>query len=140
MNSSSADVKEMLVYDSGFSTTGLLDFSSENLIEVEPAMIVERLSELHALPNLNGIKIIWTGLGEVCDEQDELSATYKHNLKNIWNEVIVAAGGEVEFIDVPLSATPRHKIFQYVKQYLSSKMLLSYRVILQNPSSLERIQ
>lgn len=107
LKSSSAEVKEMLVYDSGFSTTGLLDFSSENLIAVEPAMIVERLSELHALPELNGIKIIWTGLGEVCDEQDELSSTYKFNLKNIWREVIVAAGGEVEFIDVPLSATPK---------------------------------
>lgn len=107
LKSSSAEVKEMLVYDSGFSTAGLLDFSSENLIDVEPALIVERLSELHALPELNGIKIVWTGLGEVCDEQDELSSTYKYNLKNIWREVIVAAGGEVEFIDVPLSATPK---------------------------------
>ena len=107
LKSSSAEVKEMLVYDSGFSTTGLLDFSSENLIDVDPSFIVERLSELHALPELNGIKIVWTGLGEVCDEQDELSSTYKYNLKNIWKEIIVAAGGEVEFIDVPLSATPK---------------------------------
>ena len=107
LNTSSAGVKEMLVYDSGFSTTGLLDFSSENLIDVEPAMIVERLSELHALPELTGIKVVWTGLGEVCDEQDELSTTYKYNLKNIWKAVIVAAGGDVEFIDVPLSATPK---------------------------------
>lgn len=107
LKSSSAEVKEMLVYDSGFSTAGLLDFSSENLIDVEPALIVERLSELHALPELNGIKIVWTGLGEVCDEQDELSSTYKYNLRNIWREVIVAADGEVEFIDVPLSATPK---------------------------------
>ncbi|MBR6508987.1 MAG: OmpA family protein [Clostridia bacterium] len=107
LKSSPAEVKEMLVYDSGFSTTGLLDFSSENLIEVEPYLIVERLSELHALPELNGIRIIWTGLGEVCDEQDKLSSTYKYNLKNIWREVIIAAGGEIEFIDVPLSATPK---------------------------------
>lgn len=107
LKESSADTKEMLLYDSGFSTTGLLDFSSENLIEVDGSMIVERLSELHALPELTGIKIIWTGLGEVCDEQDELSPSYKYKLKNIWKEVIVAAGGEVEFIDVPLSATPK---------------------------------
>lgn len=107
LKASSAEVKEMLVYDSGFSTTGLLDFSSEQLIEVDPAMIVERLSELHALPELAGIKLVWTGLGEVCDEQDELSSTYKYNLKNIWKEVIIASGGEVEFIDVPLSATPK---------------------------------
>ncbi len=107
LKSSSANVKEMLVYDSGFSTAGLLDFSNENLIEVEPAMIVERLSELHALPELNGIKVVWTGLGEVCDEQDELSTTYKYNLKNIWKEIIIAAGGVVEFIDVPLSVTSK---------------------------------
>lgn len=107
LKSSSAEVKEMLVYDSGLSTCGLIDFYSEQLINVEPSLIVERLSELHALPELNGIKIVWTGLGEVCDEQDELSSTYKYNLKNIWKEIIVAAGGEVEFIDVPLSATPK---------------------------------
>lgn len=115
LKSSSANVKEMLVYDSGFSTTGLLDFSSESLINVEPEMIVERLSELHALPELKGIKIIWTGLGEVCDAQDELSSTYRHNLKNIWREIIITAGGEVEFIDVPLSATPKGKELPFCK-------------------------
>lgn len=115
LKSSSAEVKEMLVYDSGFSTTGLLDFSGENLIAIEPAMIVERLSELHALPDLNDIRIIWTGLGEVCDEQDELSSTYKYNLKNIWREIIVAAGGDVEFIDVPLSATPKSEVLPSCK-------------------------
>lgn len=105
LNASGAEKKELLVYDSGFSTSGLLNFSSENLIDVEPSLIAERLAELHSIPELDGITVIWTGLGEVCGEQEELSATYKHNLENIWCEIIVAGGGIVDFIDVPLSAS-----------------------------------
>jgi len=100
---SSAEVKKMLIYDSGLSTTGLLDFSSENLIMVDPHLIVERLLELHALPDLTGIKVLWTGLGEVCGEQDELTSTYKYNLKKIWQEILDTAGAEVVFVDIPLS-------------------------------------
>lgn len=115
LKSSSAEVKEMLVYDSGLSTIGLLDFSSENIIDVDPILIVERLSELHALPKLSGINVVWTGLGEVCGEQDELPSTYKYKLENIWRAIIEAAGGTVEFVNVPLSTTQREEVLPSCK-------------------------
>ena len=109
LKSSSAKVKEMLVFDSGLSTKGLVDFSSERIIDVDPILIVEPLSELHALPKLSGINVVWTGLGEVCGEQDELPSTYKYKLENIWKAIIEAAGGTVEFVNVPLSTSPREE-------------------------------
>lgn len=103
LKATTADNKEMLVYDSGLSTTGLLDFTSENLIDADATAIAEKLKELYALPDINGINIIWTGLGEVCGEQSKLTSEYKYKLKNIWNEILTSAGGSVEFIDAALS-------------------------------------
>lgn len=103
LNGSSADSKELLVFDSGLSTTGLLNFASENLIEVEPSLIVDRLNELKAIPDLKGVHIIWTGCGEVSGEQHQLTESYKYKLKNIWEAILLSSGATVEFIDVPLS-------------------------------------
>jgi len=94
----------MLMYDSGFSTTGLLNFSKENLINVAPEDIVSRLQELHAIPNLSGINVLWTGCGEVSGLQTKLTENYKHKLKAIWTAIIEAGGGCLTMYDNPLSS------------------------------------
>lgn len=103
LSSKTADESYILVYDSGFSTTGLLNFAKENLINVPPESIVTRLKELNAIPNLNGINVIWTGCGEVSGSQTKLTENYKHNLKAIWTAIIEAGGGNLIIYDNPLS-------------------------------------
>ena len=104
LNSKGVTNSYMLMYDSGFSTTGLLNFSKENLINVTPEDIVSRLQELHAIPNLSGINVLWTGCGEVSDLQTKLTENYKHKLKAIWTAIIEAGGGCLTMYDNPLSS------------------------------------
>ena len=93
----------IVVLDSGLSTTGLLNFARENLINVDPTDIVMRLQELHAIPDLNGIHVLWTGIGEVAGEQSRLTESYRYKLLNIWKSIIEAGGGTVDFDKSPLS-------------------------------------
>ena len=97
--------KTMLICDSGLSTTAVLDFASRNLIEVPAENIVEQLEAIHELPDLTGIDVVWTGLGQTCGEQDDLTEDYKHNLRSIWEASLNAGGASsVDFDDSPLSS------------------------------------
>lgn len=95
--------KTMIVIDSGFSSSGLLDFSSKNIIDASVETVVEQLKELHAIPDLNGISVTWIGLGTTCGEQEELTSTYKYKLKELWNAILSSGGATVTFDSSPMS-------------------------------------
>lgn len=86
--------KKLLIFDSGLSTTGLLNFTESNLIDASPDIIIDQLNYFHALPDLSGISVTWYGLGEVCGEQCELSSSYKYKLQILWNEILDSAGAK----------------------------------------------
>ena len=113
LHSKHAAVYNILMYDSGFSTTGLLNFAKENLINVEPGDIVSRLKELHSIPDLSGINILWTGCGEVSGSQTKLTENYKYKLKAIWTAIIEAGGGTLTMYDNPLSSMSSPKDLPY---------------------------
>jgi len=113
LKSKGATDSYMLMYDSGFSTTGLLNFAKENLINVAPEEIVSRLQELHSIPDLTGIQVIWTGCGEVCGEQAKLSESYKYKLKAIWTAIIEAGGGSLTMYNNPLSSDSSDSILPH---------------------------
>ena len=90
--------KTMLIYDSGLSTTGMLDFAAQNLIDVPVESIVAQLKAIHEIPDLTDVHVLWLGCGEVCGEQQKLSEDYKHKLKAIWEEVLIEGGAsDVDF-------------------------------------------
>lgn len=90
--------KTMLIYDSGLSTTGMLDFATQNLIDVPVESIVAQLKEIHEIPDLTDVHVLWLGCGEVCGEQQKLSEDYKYKLKTIWEEVLIEGGAsDVDF-------------------------------------------
>lgn len=101
LNESNCEVKKMLIYDSGLSTTGLLNFAEKNIIDADPQIIVERLNELSAIPDLNGIDISWVGLGEVCGNQTRLTTSYKSKLQAIYDAILKA--GNAHSIDYDTS-------------------------------------
>lgn len=103
LQSSSCSEKQMLIYDSGLCTSGLLDQTSNNVLAADPSIIVEKLSDMHSLPNLNGVKIKWVGLACVSGKQDEIPDSYKHKIETLWSEIIKASGGTVDFDPMPVS-------------------------------------
>lgn len=94
---------EMTIYDSGLSTTGVLNFAKSNLIEGDPSLIVDKLRESNSLPDISGIKITWFGIAETSGGQAVLTTRYQNSLEAIWGAIIEASGGTVEFKHISLS-------------------------------------
>lgn len=102
LQASSASRKEMLVYDSGLCTTGLISQASNDVLSVDTELIIEKLRNIHGLPNLEGITVKWFGLATVSGKQAEIPDSYKYKLEELWTAIIVASGGKVEFDKTPI--------------------------------------
>lgn len=61
-----------------------------DLLYKNPNEIVEVLEDENALADLNGINVVWYGLGSVEEPQKELSYTDLDNLKAIWSAILEA--------------------------------------------------
>ena len=92
--------KSMIIYDSGLSTTSLLNFAAENIIDQNSDILVKQLKEAHAIPDMSGISsVTWIGLGQTCGEQGKLTKSYKYKLQKIWEAILKAAGAKSVAID-----------------------------------------
>lgn len=99
----SENSKTILIFDSGLSTTGLLNFSAQNLIDADTSDIVEQLETKHSIPNVKGCNIIWSGLGQTCGEQSPLTEYYKFRLQKIYNAILTAGGASnITFNNEPI--------------------------------------
>ena len=97
LQNTSAEEKTMIIFDSGLSTSGLLNFAEQNIIDTPVENIVAQLEELYAIPDLTGIHVVWVGLGEVCGDQPVLTSKYEHKLKELWDAILTAGGATVDY-------------------------------------------
>ena len=56
----------MIIYDSGLSTTSLLNFSEKDIIEESVDNIIIQLEKLHSTPDLTDINSVWGRLSQTC--------------------------------------------------------------------------
>lgn len=94
--------RTLLIYDSGLSTTGLLNFAEQNLIDADPDKIVEQLNGKHYIPDLEGINVVWTGIGQTTGNQTPLTENYKYKLEQLYNAILTAGGATVTFNHEPI--------------------------------------
>ena len=94
---------EIAVIDSGLSTVAPLDFTQPGLLEADPREVAESLSKQDALPDLEGIEVVFQGLGDTAAPQEPLSIAQRTNLIAIWRAVVETAGGEVLLEERPLA-------------------------------------
>lgn len=94
----------MIIYDSGLSTTSLLNFAAQNIIDEPVESIVSQLEEYHALPDLKDINVVWIGVAETCGAQVNLTPSYKYKLQEIWQAILEAGGAaSITFDKSPLT-------------------------------------
>jgi hypothetical protein len=105
--------RTILMVDSGLQTTGAISFVPEGALGMEPEDVA---AHLHAngrnLPDLTGIDVVWVGLGNTSEPQEDLTTGMISNLEAIWKAVIEDASGTVTFAPEPAAppapdATPR---------------------------------
>ena len=83
--------KDLLILDSGLSTSGYMDFTS-GMLYADPQDVVAALEEVNAIPDLSGVDVTWSFCGEVASPQKELTVDERDNLKKIWEAVLVKGG------------------------------------------------
>ncbi|MBP3817284.1 MAG: OmpA family protein [Butyrivibrio sp.] len=84
--------KSILVIDSGLSTTGVMDFNS-NLILANPKELANMLDKRSAIPDFEGITVIWLQMGDTAAPQEPLTDAQRENLTAIWKAIIEKTGG-----------------------------------------------
>lgn len=91
--------RNIVVLDSGLSTTGSLNFQKSDFLDADPSALADYLNAQKEIPNFSGITITWMGLGDIAEPQKSMSAAQRANLKQIWTAIIEKTGGNVIFLD-----------------------------------------
>ncbi len=95
--------KKIILFSSGISTDGILDFSKNpDLLNEKPKTIVKMLKENKSLPNLTGITVIWHGLGVVEEPQENLTISEQKKLEKIWKSILEACNVNMDDSDIKL--------------------------------------
>src|SRR4051794_19300437 len=76
-------VRTVVVVDPGLSTTGALDFTQPGMLDADPHYVADSLGDLHQLPGLSGVSVVFQGLGETTGPQPALDPSHRAHLTAI---------------------------------------------------------
>jgi len=101
-NAEKEDKLLMIVYGSGLSDGGLLNFAAGDPLHSDISEIITALSKSKELSEdrLSGITILWTNIGEVVNPQSQLTESERHNLEEIYRTVLEEMGAKVLDFDI----------------------------------------
>lgn len=100
LTNTNSKIKNLIIYDSGLCTTGLLNQTKNDYLSASTQSITDNLKDVHALPQLNNINVNWTGIGSVAGEQGELPDSYKYKLEEMWRSILIAGGAKEDSIKI----------------------------------------
>ncbi|HEX2298542.1 MAG TPA: OmpA family protein [Pseudonocardiaceae bacterium] len=105
--SDAAGPRTIIAIDSGLQTTGALRFQDQDgaLLDANPAEVVDLLRRTRQLPDLTGIRVVFTGLGDTAAPQQTLPQPARAVLVELWKAIVEAAGGTAEIKEAPLPNT-----------------------------------
>lgn len=73
------------------------------MLATDPDIVVDKLEQLHSLPDLEGVEVLWIGLGCVSGEQQVIPDSYRFNLETLWRTIIERSGGNITFDSTPVT-------------------------------------
>lgn len=99
--------KYLVVAETGLATTGYVNFYADDLFHTPTEDIVQALEDEKAIPDLEGVHVVWLYAGQVAEPQQTLSEVQKDKLIEIWSSVLAKAGAaSVDFRPDSASSTP----------------------------------
>ncbi|MDQ3989935.1 MAG: OmpA family protein [Actinomycetota bacterium] len=85
--------------DSGLQTVDPLDFRQPGLLDADPVEVVDFLERTDAIPNLEGLTVIFVGLGDTAPPQEALDVARRERLEILWTEIANAGGAACVHVD-----------------------------------------
>ncbi|MGW5230430.1 OmpA family protein [Nocardia niigatensis] len=93
----------VVVEGSGLQDTGALNFAHDELLDADPALVVDFLRQQHQLPDLHQLRIVLSGFGDTASPQAALDQASRDNVIAIWTAIAIAAGA----VSVEVDRSPR---------------------------------
>lgn len=95
----------VLVVGSGLSDSQPLNFANGDLLHADPAEVLNQLKAKGTIAqgDLEGVRIVWSGLGVTTAPQQPLDATEKRNLRNIYNAIFSYMGARLVTDDTAMA-------------------------------------
>lgn len=97
LSAGTADSKVMVIRHSGVNTGTSLPMQELNLLNTDPAQLLDQLDAAAMLPQLNGVAVEFYGLGDVAGSQGTLNAQQVQWLKSFWQGFFDRTGANVTF-------------------------------------------
>lgn len=97
LSAGTADSKVMVIRHSGVNTGTSLPMQDLDLLNTDPAQLLDQLDAAAMLPQLNGVAVEFYGLGDVAGSQGTLSAQQVQWLKSFWQGFFDRTGANVTF-------------------------------------------
>lgn len=97
LSAGTADSKVMVIRHSGVNTATSLPMQDLDLLNSDPAKLLDQLDAAAMLPQLNGVAVEFYGLGDVAGSQGTLSAQQVQWLKSFWQGFFDRTGANVTF-------------------------------------------
>ena len=97
LSAGTADTKVMVIRHSGVNTGASLPMQDLDLLNSDPAKLLDQLDAAAMLPQLNGVAVEFYGLGDVAGSQGTLSAQQVQWLKSFWQAFFDRTGAAVTF-------------------------------------------
>lgn len=97
LSAGTADTRVMVIRHSGVNTGASLPMQDLDLLNTDPAQLLDQLDAAAMLPQLNGVAVEFYGLGDVAGSQGTLSAQQVQWLKSFWQAFFDRTGANVTF-------------------------------------------
>ena len=97
LSAGTADTKVMVIRHSGVNTAASLPMQDLDLLNSDPAKLLDQLDAAAMVPQLNGVAVEFYGLGDVAGSQGSLSAQQVQWLKSFWQGFFDRTGANVTF-------------------------------------------
>jgi outer membrane protein OmpA-like peptidoglycan-associated protein len=85
--------------DSGLQTTGALDYTKDGMLLAEPQELAEAVKAAGQLPDLSGMTVALTGIGDTVAPQQPLDTATRTRLQEQWRALMSAAGATCVYVD-----------------------------------------
>lgn len=92
--------RRILMIGSGISTVAPLDMSIGENLYLDAQVLAEDLAARNLLPDLDGITVYWSGLGDTLGQP--MTAEGRYQLIAIWTAIVEIAGGTLVVLESPL--------------------------------------
>lgn len=97
LSAGTASNKVLIIQHSGVNTGASLPMQELDLLNTEPAQLLDQLDAAAMVPQLNGVPVEFYGLGDVAGSQRTLSAQQVQWLQSFWQAFFDRTGAAVTF-------------------------------------------